>query len=180
MLINLTELFNSPGKKQEISFPLSTEPIHYGGEEYRIEGQPEAVVTLTNLDSRKVLVQGQVSIELKTVCDRCLKAVTVPIRLDFTHEVSAPDTSGKEKMDEDDQEDETFMEGYELHLSELINNELLLQIPVKVLCREECQGLCPVCGQDLNEGECGCDRFVPDPRWSALQGLFGSEVSDAE
>jgi uncharacterized protein len=52
-----------------------------------------------------------------------------------------------------------------------VREQVLLQIPPSPLCAEQCQGLCPKCGKDLNEGDCGCDRTVVDPRWAALKGI---------
>ncbi|MBO4749763.1 MAG: DUF177 domain-containing protein, partial [Lachnospiraceae bacterium] len=59
-----------------------------------------------------------------------------------------------------------------LNTETLLYNELMENWPAKILCKEDCKGLCPVCGKNLNEGECGCDRFVPDPRLAGIQDLF--------
>ena len=64
------------------------------------------------------------------------------------------------------------MEGYSIDTDALLRNEISLNWPVKILCREDCKGLCPVCGRNLNEGDCGCDTFVPDPRMAALKDIF--------
>ena len=60
------------------------------------------------------------------------------------------------------------MEGYSIDTELLLHDEITVNWPVKILCREDCKGLCPVCGHDLNEGDCGCDTFVPDPRMAAI------------
>ena len=66
------------------------------------------------------------------------------------------------------------MNGYELDTEILIYNELLMSLPMKVLCKETCKGLCPVCGKNRNDGECGCDTFVPDPRMAAIKDIFNA------
>ena len=53
--------------------------------------------------------------------------------------------------------------------------DLLLELPSKMLCQEDCRGLCPICGKDLNEGPCGCEHDTTDPRWDALKSLFQDE-----
>ena len=58
-----------------------------------------------------------------------------------------------------------------LQMPPAVREQILLYIPSSPLCREDCPGLCPSCGKDLNEGECGCDRAVMDPRWAALKGI---------
>jgi uncharacterized protein len=58
----------------------------------------------------------------------------------------------------------------ELELGEMVREELILAVPPYVLCREDCRGLCPQCGNDLNEGPCSCSP-EPDPRWAKLEAL---------
>ena len=58
-----------------------------------------------------------------------------------------------------------------MDLDELVRADLLLELPTKVLCREDCKGLCPKCGKDLNFGPCDCKKEI-DPRWQALSDLF--------
>ena len=57
----------------------------------------------------------------------------------------------------------------------MVRDILLASQSLSNLCKPDCKGLCPVCGHDLNEGDCGCDRFVPDPRLAALQQLIDKE-----
>lgn len=179
MLINMTDVLTVEGKKEELQSPLPAESFCYGGEEYTIDAHPQVTLTLTNIGTRRASVACHSSFGITTVCNRCLKAVTVPVEMDFTHEITAPEAATGDSFSDD----ESFMNGYILQADELIFHELLLLLPAKVLCREDCRGLCPVCGQDLNEQECGCDRFVPDPRLAALKQLFpsataGSGLSD--
>ena len=64
------------------------------------------------------------------------------------------------------------MTSHFLDVDKMLYLEIMLNIPGKVLCREDCKGICTVCGCNLNDGECGCDRFVPDPRMSAINDIF--------
>ena len=91
------------------------------------------------------------------------------IRNGFAYEVFSPEKAGEAEDDE-----QNFMEGYELNVVNLVNNEILMSWPMKVLCKPQCKGICTVCGKDLNTGECGCDTFVPDPRWAALKDIFNA------
>ena len=92
----------------------------------------------------------------------------VPLVLNFEREVYAPDA----EMSEEEREEQQFMKEYELDLEELLREELQLSWPSKVLCSEECKGICSVCGQNLNEGDCECDSFVPDIRLAGLMDIF--------
>lgn len=100
---------------------------------------------------------------LLTFCSRCLKEVELPTDNSFTVEF----VKGSSLNDEFyDYEDEL------LDLTPPLREAIILNLPMKVLCQEECKGLCPICGQDLNESDCHCrDEFI-DPRWDVLRQSF--------
>ena len=77
-----------------------------------------------------------------------------------------------EKSNDEEQEEKDYIDGYNLDVDRLIFGELLVSIPGKILCREDCKGLCPVCGTNLNVAECGCDRDVLDPRMSVFKDIL--------
>src|SRR5206468_3309557 len=70
-----------------------------------------------------------------------------------------------------DNVDEESYSGKEIDLRPALREQILLSIPPSPLCKEDCKGLCPVCGKDLNEGDCGHDKTAPDPRWAALKNI---------
>jgi uncharacterized protein len=129
---------------------------------------------------RKVLVRAKFRIPLSGQCRRCLK----PVRLDETvdlvrtyvpkdqsHHPGEHRTGKVEGSFDPDLVDEETYSGKEIDLNPAVREQILLQIPNPPVCREDCRGLCVRCGKDLNEGECGCDRAVVDPRWAALKGI---------
>ena len=69
------------------------------------------------------------------------------------------------------QAEEEVYSGKVIDLDPLVREQLVLSLPAYPVCREDCKGLCPVCGANLNERECGCDRHVPDPRWAGLKSI---------
>lgn len=168
MLINLTDVFTSEGKVKKITVPRKEKYFSYMGSRYPVNGNAEISLTMTNIGIGRALVEGRFDAALTIPCDRCLQDVEVPVAVSFAYQVVSPDR----EIDASEEEEQNFMSGYELDSEALINNEILMNMPVKVLCREECRGICPVCGQNLNEGECGCDRFVPDPRMAAIKDIF--------
>ena len=103
-------------------------------------------------------------------CGRCLKDVAYTFDLSFEIEVVSPEYTGEDAEDVESD----FMDGYHLNVDELVNDELLLNWPSKILCKEDCKGICKVCGKNLNDGDCGCDSFVPDPRMAAIKDIFNS------
>ena len=92
-----------------------------------------------------------------------------PFELEFDEELDMSKTESERTEDLDEQ---PYVSGYNLDVDRLLSNELLLNLPMKVLCREDCKGICNRCGANLNHTECSCDRSSPDPRMSVIQDLF--------
>ena len=93
------------------------------------------------------------------------------MKIDTQQEVISPDYS--DEIDED-AEQMVFMEGYQLNVDDLIYSDIVLNWPMKILCREDCKGICRICGKDLNSGTCGCDTFVPSPGLAGIKEIFNA------
>ncbi len=169
MLVNLTDVLTSAGKIREEQIALEMDQFVCKGECYPVCNQPQAAFTFTNIGSNKALIEGAATVVLKMPCSRCLQPVEVPLDLQFAHEVSAPDA-----VTDSNEEWEQFVEGYQLNIEDLMYYEIVINLPTKVLCKEDCKGICRECGQNLNERECGCDTFVPDPRMAAINDIFNA------
>ncbi|MDO4463628.1 MAG: DUF177 domain-containing protein [Bacillota bacterium] len=168
MLLNLTDVFTSEGKDRRESLSFEPNMVSYMGNAYRIKEKSPVNVVLTNIGTGKVLVQGEMKLVLSIPCDRCLTDVDVPLQFSFEEEVFTPEEQP------DDQDRQEFVLGYELDIEALVNSEILVNMPVKVLCKPDCKGICKQCGHNLNEGDCGCDTFVPDPRMAAIKDIFNA------
>lgn len=162
--MNLTEIFNQQNKKDEmeINFPFR----EFMGED--IHNNPKLLLTLRNQGKGKASLEGKAEVEFILPCDRCLEPVTVKVKLDFQREVAAPELV----TDEEIREEQHFVKDYELNLEELLKEELQINWPGKILCKEGCKGICKKCGRNLNEGTCECDDFVPDVRFANLMDIF--------
>ncbi len=171
MLINLTDVLTSEGKTEEQQVPIEMTDFSNGLEKYLILEKSLVDLKFSNIKKGKAQIDGKAKVVLKMSCDRCLKEVGEVIPLNFSRTVLAPDeiTEGT-----DEEGDQTFMDGYQLNVEDLINDEILLGLPTKVLCKEDCKGICKQCGKNLNEGECGCDTFVPDPRMAVIKDIFNA------
>ncbi len=169
MLVNLTDVLTSEGKRKEEQIALEMKEFICNGEHYPVCNEPQVAFTFTNTAKDKALIEGETTVVLKTPCSRCLQMVEVPLALKFAHEVTTPENIP------DEEEDWTqFVEGYQLNVEDLMYYEIIINLPTKVLCKEDCKGICRVCGQNLNERECGCDTFVPDPRMAAIKDIFNA------
>ncbi len=171
MFVNMTDVFTSEDKVVTIQAEMETKEVSVGGEEYKLTDKSPLTLTLINLDRGKARIAGQVNITLQMYCDRCLKPVSEKISLDFSREVYAPDRV--EEMSEE-ADDQIFMDGYQLNVEDLLINEIIINWPMKVLCKPDCKGICRQCGKDLNTGTCSCDTFVPDPRMAVIKDIFNA------
>ena len=169
MLVNLTDVFTNEGQVQEQTVSYDADTFTSQSGTFSIKESSPVALRLSNIGRSKALVQGSARLTFGLACDRCLRDVDYTFDLSFDTVVISPDYTGEDAEEEAASE---LMEGYHLNVDELIKNELLLNWPMKVLCREDCKGICKSCGKNLNDGECGCDDFVPDPRMAAIKDLF--------
>lgn len=169
MLINLSDVFKEQGKVITVKTPIEMNDFRIMGMKYVMTHKDDASWTLTNIGTGRAKIEGKARISFMAPCDRCLGEVKVDLDL-CPERYAVPEDALDPEDDEID--DLSFMEGHQLNVETLLYNEIMENWPAKILCREDCKGLCPVCGRNLNEGECGCDRFVPDPRLAGIQDLF--------
>lgn len=169
MLVNLTDVFINEGQVQELDVPYEGDTFASPYGSFPVREKSPVALRLSNIGRSKALVQGSARLTFGLACDRCLRDVDYTFDLSFDTVVISPDYTGEDAEEEAASE---LLDGYHLNVDELIKNELLLNWPMKVLCREDCKGICKICGKNLNDGECGCDDFVPDPRMAAIKDLF--------
>jgi len=118
----------------------------------------------------QISITGRLRTGMELQCGRCLKEfegnVDMPVNVVY-HPLGELESDRHELKD--DEMDMGFYEGAELDLAELAKEQVLLGLPMKPLCDENCKGICPVCGIDLNTGACSCNREEVDPRMEPLR-----------
>lgn len=118
----------------------------------------------------EIRVQGHVTVEMRADCDRCLEPAPLPLDADFELYYRPVDTAFQEEKALDAGEAEMgFYEGDGIELNDVLREYVLLALPMQRLCSEDCKGICPVCGQNRNQKECGCRMEPVDDRWAALK-----------
>jgi uncharacterized protein len=120
-----------------------------------------------------IRVVGELATGVETLCARCLEPVTreVAWKFDLLYRPLGTD-AGREEISVTDAEAEIgYYQGEGIELRDVLREQILLAVPMKVVCREDCKGLCPQCGQNLNQGACHCPEPVADLRWGALKKL---------
>ena len=133
----------------------------------RVEGSAELVG-----HTQEIRVRGKLDVTVEADCDRCLETARFPISTAFDL-FYRPDASDVEERELDEGEVEVgFYEGGGLELKDILREQVVLALPMQRVCSDVCKGICPVCGQNRNLKECGCQIKPSDDRWSALKNLM--------
>lgn len=116
---------------------------------------------------------GELHLRAAIACARCLKPVELPVDVSFRERFVTAVLWREEEQHELQSEDLNLsvIDGETIDLDELVKEEILLALPDHVLCKEDCQGLCPVCGIDRNTAACECESKPIDSRWEKLKDL---------
>lgn len=170
MLVNLSDVLTSEGRQISVEVPLEMTHFKKGKEFFKIIRRSPVEIRAVNLEPQKARVTGKAELVFHTRCDRCLTEVETELCLDFERIVKSPEVA----IEDEDADDLSFMDGYQLDVEAFVYHEIIGNWPAKILCKEECKGLCLVCGQNRNLVECGCNTFVPDPRMAVIQDIFNA------
>ena len=120
---------------------------------------------------KDIRLRGQLSAGFELQCARCLEPVKQDVQRDFEllYRPLGAD-AGRDELSVTDAEAEIgYYQGDGLLLEDVLREQVLLALPLKVTCRVDCKGLCPHCGKNLNQEQCSCSTAVEDPRWAALK-----------
>lgn len=163
MVFDLKEVFERDGAAKTVSFELAISDIELDSG-YPFSSPAQVTATASN-KTGIVRLYLDVNFVYNRPCDRCMKPLTTTMEYSFEHRLIA-------SLCGDDDGDYIETPDFSLELDELVLSDILLELPLKFLCDEDCKGLCPTCGHDLNESDCSCDRRTIDPRLEALKQLL--------
>ena len=124
---------------------------------------------------KDIRLDGSLKTRVEMTCARCLEPVVQDVahKFDLLYRPQGTD-SGREELSVTTAEAEvSYYQGEGLQLEDVLQEQLLLALPLKAICRDDCKGLCPHCGKNLNAEPCACAEPVEDPRWSALKDIRG-------
>ena len=124
--------------------------------------------SIRNLDGTLYL-EGEAEILIERICDRCLNSYTQSMK------VRIEENFYPEHKKVDDIDFRKTYNGNRLELDQAVHDGVLLNIQINSVCREDCKGICPTCGKDLNEGPCSCETETIDPRMEILKNLVSEE-----
>ena len=104
-------------------------------------------------------------------CDRCLEPVATVFDLNISR-ITKGNVTDESEVESEDLDEANYIDGYTLDVDQLVGSEILIGWPTKILCSEDCKGICNVCGQNLNQGTCNCEDTSLDPRMSVIRDVF--------
>ena len=136
-----------------------------------LETQGSAELLANTLGEMRI--KGHLTVRMRAECDRCLEPAEYPVdaNFDLFYRPSS-EVAGEDEVEIDAGETEiAFYEGDGIELKDVLREYVLLAMPMQRVCRQECQGICPVCGQNRNLVQCGCETKPVDDRWAALRNL---------
>lgn len=168
MIIDLSDVLSEHHKPIDQTVPVEMAAFSTTLGEMPIVEKDDAHIVVKHMKNRELMITGKCMVMLEIPCDRCLKPVAVEFQLDFTKNVDL--SSGDEQAEELDEKN--YIDGYHLDVDKLLYNEILIGWPMKILCSEDCKGICNTCGQNLNEGTCNCEDTSLDPRMSVIRDVF--------
>lgn len=150
-------------KVEVLPFNVSYEADFIEREDFELKlKSPILVSGEAYYDGEIVRMKGNIKTLIEAQCSRCLKNIDYPLEINFEEEFSkAEHEDAYPIMDNDD-----------IDLKNMVIDNLILSIPLRLLCSENCKGLCPKCGKNLNTGSCNCEKDDVDPRLAVLKDLF--------
>lgn len=159
--LNVAEIKKRLVGKKTFAYDLSPEELEIKADELAVIGTVRAEGCISNAGD-VLLLEAELSAQVRRTCGRCLKEFTAVTKADVLEKFYPASAENIEK-------DAFVYDSDVVEITEPLRESLLLAEPIQALCKEDCKGLCPVCGADLNNGDCGCDRFSVDPRLAALK-----------
>jgi uncharacterized protein len=168
----LLDLSRFRGDVDHLDRRYQPDAFRLAGEDFRLTG-PAHLVAAVRRDAQKVRLEGRLTATLELPCSRCLEPFEVPVdaALDNVFLPAAENTGeGEQEVGEGDL-GVSFYRDDVIDLGEVMREQFFLALPMKPLCRESCQGLCPVCGVNRNHGTCAGHPEWVDPRLEPLRKL---------
>ena len=166
------ELDKLEGRSHRFSHQYEPEELVLDDEQLRLT-EPPHIAGKIDRSGHEVRLSGTIRTRAEVDCDRCLKAVGIPVEttFDVTYVPARDYAEGDTAELQAEDLNLSVFENETIDVDDLVREQVLLALPTRALCTDECKGLCPVCGADRNSNPCECETGEVDPRWSALKGI---------
>ncbi|MGN0539669.1 MAG: YceD family protein [Candidatus Fimenecus sp.] len=161
MQLQLEQIFNIDGSCKELKY--SFEPEYSLCDDFKLTSPVEFEGEVRN-NTGIVSLSGKAKFSATVTCGRCAELFKKDFEVEVEHLLAS-------KLVNDDNDEYIVVEDNVLDLTELVCEDIILSLPTRFLCKEDCKGICSKCGKNLNEGKCDCKKDV-DPRMAALLELL--------
>lgn len=165
MILELQNLFQNSGEQLPFNVSLDFSQVDWNGSRPFVS--PVHAQGLFRNEAGVVSVEMRVQFHFCAPCDRCASEVDRAYDFRFQHLLA-------DHLNDEDNDDFLLVEDMRLDLEAFVREDIFLALPTKFLCREDCKGLCPQCGKNLNDGSCSCKKPI-DPRLEVLRQLLDKE-----
>ena len=168
MRIDLSNVITCENKVVIEKVPIELESFKSRLGDFPIIEKAPVELRIANQENKRLLIRGVVDFTALIPCGRCLEEVPTNIHFEIDKEMKLENSA----VNDEEMDDTDYLIGFDLDVDRLIYEEILVNWPMKVLCSEDCKGICKVCGINLNKGDCNCQRTELDPRMAAFQDVF--------
>ena len=162
MILDLEPIFNNEGMVKEFDYELDLSAYELSG--FMPFTSPVKVSGSVGNYTGIVEINASADFALELDCDRCAKPINVPLQIKIFHTLVT-------HLNDENNDELLLVNELRFDLDELVTEDIFLDLPAKFLCSEDCKGICPKCGKDLNTGSCSCEKEI-DPRLAALTQLL--------
>ena len=168
MLIDISDVVSSENREETVQITVELTSFSSRLGDFPITRCAPIELQIVNRENKRLLIRGEVDLTALIPCSRCLEEVPTDIHFSVDKELKLENSA----VSDEEAEHTDYLIGFNLDIDRLIYGEILVNWPMKVLCREDCRGICSVCGKNLNHGDCDCQKTEPDPRMAAIQDIF--------
>lgn len=171
MFIDVSEIRKSPGESFHFDFSEKMDSLEVGNDEISFKDPVSISLDVKNVGN-VLNFKGSIKGETVLTCSRCLETYPFHLETDFDERFIHESDIAAAQEDGIDTEDMQVIEGNKIELGDIVSESILLNIPMKLICSENCRGLCSVCGINLNNSNCNCKSEEIDPRLGVLKKFF--------
>ncbi|MGI6201590.1 MAG: YceD family protein [Christensenellales bacterium] len=149
MQVDVSKVLLHPREAFALSLSVPLEDQSFGGETVRFQ-TPARLEGTMHYTGKVLLLSAKLTCQAILPCARCLEPVSVPLEAEVEEEFA--------RQEDPAHPDRYLLDGFTLDVTEMVVQNLLMQLPIAVLCRDDCKGLCPICGENLNVNRCSCPQ----------------------
>lgn len=165
MKLDISDIIRKKSFEKDIDITVEESEILDGNEPIKFL-QPMRFIGKISINDGIIKLEGELCTKLKLICSRCLEEFEKPITLHIDEDFTTDD--------ENKDDENIFIDSDVLDITEILENNVMISLPMKKLCKEDCKGLCQNCGTNLNYKTCNCGNDDIDPRFAKLKDLFAS------